>query len=266
MYNFEEEEAASLLFAHNGTYATFPPPRLQPPPVNGQQHYMAPVTLAPSYVHHDDSSALRLSRESVLFPTSAGAEFGGGNRGIHEYHTHQFYPFMHDPQHQRTGTGHAASSSLQFASVNASETMQQPQGFGQIQREFLNFLMSNLVFLSSVGYLIPEVVMRIRRAFEEHIQQHFLSLPSSGDLNRIFQSFRPVIGTPAIRRESDTRMNPNQSVRIVCPFPFCDNHYTRSANLRRDGILIHPLRDTWMGVTRDRIPGGKAMSYTAEVT
>lgn len=69
----------------------------------------------------------------------------------------------------------------------------------------------------------------IEYAFKEDIQKRYLVVPLA-DIKKIFQQFKPVVGSLAIRHESDNRTT--RGIKMMCPFQFCESHFTRSAGLK----------------------------------
>ncbi|KAF9483609.1 hypothetical protein BDN70DRAFT_929125 [Pholiota conissans] len=116
----------------------------------------------------------------------------------------------------------------------------------QLQRRLLQFLMDNLNLLTSLSDYTPGSMTEIRDAFEiEELQfQQYNSGPihARAALDRIFQRFRPVVGTPSTREESNNRMA-HKSEPIFCPFRFCGGHFTRIAGLRTHPATVPLLQE-----------------------
>ncbi|KAF9476641.1 hypothetical protein BDN70DRAFT_995543 [Pholiota conissans] len=101
----------------------------------------------------------------------------------------------------------------------------------QLHRDLQKFLLGNRDLLNSLLDCTPTSMAEIRNVFELHqLQQRGLCHPRA-TLDEIFRGFKPVIGTPSIRQESDNRTAHGSSV-ILCPFRFCAGHFTRMAGLK----------------------------------
>ncbi|KAF9475484.1 hypothetical protein BDN70DRAFT_248668 [Pholiota conissans] len=136
---------------------------------------------------------------------------------------------------QSLGQGQGLGGNLAASSTNTARK-QAPDP--EVQRAFLQFLVENHNLLQSLPDSSRHSISRIREAFEQNIPEYHLQLVSnpSADLDMMIQQFKPKVATSAIRRESDNRKK-NKSAEsstgsFVCPFRFCDGHFTRGIGLQ----------------------------------
>ncbi|KAF9477487.1 hypothetical protein BDN70DRAFT_108566 [Pholiota conissans] len=120
-------------------------------------------------------------------------------------------------------------TSLASTSANTSHV---PDPWTQLQRTFLKFLVKNRHILQSLPDSTPCSIAQVKQAFEQNMHQNSLVFHSA-DLDKIIQQFKPQISTTAIRRECDLKKKDATSTgKFVCPFRFCDGHFTRGAGLQ----------------------------------
>ncbi|KAF9477493.1 hypothetical protein BDN70DRAFT_934177 [Pholiota conissans] len=132
------------------------------------------------------------------------------------------------------GEGHAhLQAQAQGGDTNlASTSANTAKGYGtdpwtQVQRAFLKFLVRNRHFLQSLPDSTPDSIAKVKQAFEQnsHTFDHSLDI--------IIEQFEPHVATPAIRRECDLKKKDATSTgKFVCPFRFCDGHFTRRTGLQ----------------------------------
>ncbi|KAF9477490.1 hypothetical protein BDN70DRAFT_896478 [Pholiota conissans] len=107
-----------------------------------------------------------------------------------------------------------------------------PDPWTELQRAFLQFLIRNPHILWSLPDSTPCSIAQVKQAFEQNMHQDSFVFHSA-DLDRIIQQFKPQVSTTAIRHECDLKKKDMTSTgKFVCPFRFCDGHFTRGANLQ----------------------------------
>ncbi|KAF9475503.1 hypothetical protein BDN70DRAFT_996385 [Pholiota conissans] len=104
----------------------------------------------------------------------------------------------------------------------------------QVQRDFQHFLVTNRYFLQSLPDSTPCSIARVKQAFEQNVHQYSLAFNhGASDLDIIMQQFKAEVATPAVRRECDLKKKDVTSMgKFLCPFRFCDGHFTRGTALR----------------------------------
>jgi hypothetical protein len=105
---------------------------------------------------------------------------------------------------------------------------------GNVQHEFLDFLMQNMDLLRLVD--TPETSMtNIQYAFEDQFRRDGY-VPPFSDIARIFGLFRPVIGTSARRQERASGRK--LKTRANCPFQFCQSPFTTLRGLKSEHSIF----------------------------
>jgi hypothetical protein len=86
--------------------------------------------------------------------------------------------------------------------------------------------MENLRLLNSSTHPTRDAMAVIKDAFKEDIQQRYLIVPLA-ETGKVFHQFKLVVGSLAIRHESDNKAI--RGIKMMCP---CASHFTRSAGLK----------------------------------
>lgn len=107
-----------------------------------------------------------------------------------------------------------------------------------MQHYFLDFLMEHRDLLRLVK-LTPssmDGMAAIQNAFEDNFRCRGLA-PPLPEIEKIFQQFKPSIGSSVCRCERDSRKT--QETKVNCPFQFCSSPFTRFSGLKSKWELLH---------------------------
>ncbi|KAF9475500.1 hypothetical protein BDN70DRAFT_935837 [Pholiota conissans] len=141
--------------------------------------------------------------------------------------------------------GQVQGGDTNLASTSAN-TNYVPSPWTQVQRVFLKFLLKNRHFLQSLPDSTPRSIAKIQDAFEQNVSQYSFTFNPSADLDRIIQQFKAEVSTTAIRHECDLKKKDATSMgKFVCPFRFCDGHFTRGAALQNHLGAHFRLKPCW---------------------
>ncbi|KAF9471943.1 hypothetical protein BDN70DRAFT_938554 [Pholiota conissans] len=128
--------------------------------------------------------------------------------------------------------GQVQGGDINLASTSAN-TNYGPSPWTQLQRALLKFLVKNRHFLQSLPDSTLSSITKIQEAFEQNVSQYNFTFNPSADLDIIIQQFKPQVATPAVRRECDLKKKDATSTgKFMCPFRFCDGHFTRGTGLQ----------------------------------
>jgi hypothetical protein len=106
-----------------------------------------------------------------------------------------------------------------------------------VHHDFLDFLVKNPELLRSVTNSVDGMI-KIQKAFEEDCRRRG-SIPPVAEIKKLFQRFKPTIGSAVGRRERDTKKI--RKTKVYCPFHFCGNPFTRSSGLKSEDCYFITL-------------------------